>query len=250
MGCGQNDAWLAAFILLVMSSVALADRPEGISAQTITLPSGPTSLKGLGESFSPNPSMGNGNFSVPIQVVPGILAPKVSLQYSGGSGKTKVGLGFSLPVMNIYRTTDKGLPEYKETDRFAVSGGELNDELVLVNAQKGYYRLKNEGAFALFIRDKSSDSWTVKLANGHTLYLGTSLQSRQYGTSGTYRWYIETHEDRFGHKINISIWMIRGRCICRKYSYQNLAEAGAENSVVFTYERRPDVSTDYRYGTG
>ena len=48
-----------------------ADRPAALSAQTLKAPSGPASLKGLGESFEPNLSTGTGNFSVPITVVPG-----------------------------------------------------------------------------------------------------------------------------------------------------------------------------------
>ena len=74
-----------------------ADRPAGVTAQTVKLPSGPTSLKGLGESFEPNMSTGTGSYSVKIDVPPGFLAPAVSLSYSGGTGKSELGMSWQLP---------------------------------------------------------------------------------------------------------------------------------------------------------
>jgi hypothetical protein len=149
-----------------------------MSAQTIKAPSGPASLKGLGESFSPNLSTGTGNFSVPIEVAPGIVKPSVTLTYTGGKGKGELGLSFRLPVLNIYRTTDKGSPDFDEDDRFAVEGPSLNDELVLVNSEKRWYRLRNEGAFALFIRDADDNSWTIRMPDGNTSHLGETEACR------------------------------------------------------------------------
>ena len=154
-------------ILVWLPGQALADKPEPLSAQTLKLPSGPSSLKGLGESFSADAASGAGSFSVPIELAPGILVPTVQLSYSGGHGRTEVGSGWRLNRFRIYRTSDKGLPRFEETDRFGVEGPGLNDELVLVNPEARSYRLKNEGAFALFIRDGSgsgSDWWTHSTA--------------------------------------------------------------------------------------
>ena len=44
---------------------ARADKPAGLSPQTLVSPSGPASLKGLGDSFSANASTGTGGFSIP-----------------------------------------------------------------------------------------------------------------------------------------------------------------------------------------
>ena len=110
---------------------------------------------------------------------PGFLAPSPTLSYSGGQGKGPLGQGWSLSTLQIYRQTDKGAPNFDEDDRFSVSGDGLNDELVRVNEARHYYRLKNEGAFALFIRDPDDDSWTVRLASGSTSYLGTDSGSRE-----------------------------------------------------------------------
>ncbi|MCU0664079.1 MAG: hypothetical protein MUC50_17350, partial [Myxococcota bacterium] len=191
-------------LLFLVSLPSLADRPAALSPQTITRPSGPSSLKGLGESFSPNIATGTGNFSVPLQLPPGILAPEMSIAYSAGKGKGPLGTSFHLPVLNIYRSTDKGLPKFTEEDRFSVEGPTLNDELVLVNAQKRWYRLRNEGAFALFERNAYADSWLIRLPNGHTLFLGQTEEARQTSAGRTTRWFASKHADRFGHEVRYS----------------------------------------------
>ena len=87
--------WFSAAAVFV-SGQAFADKPAGLSPQSLTVPSGPTSLKGLGESFSPNIATGTGSYSVPLDVPPGFLAPSLALSYSSGSGKSEVGVGFGL----------------------------------------------------------------------------------------------------------------------------------------------------------
>ena len=124
--------------------LARAESTPPIQPESLTLPKGPGSLKGLGESFAPNLATGTGNYSVPLEVPPSLLAPALALRYSGGTGRTKVGVGFRLPVLHIYRTTDKGLPEFTPSDRFAVSGPELNDELVRVSGDSHTYRVDVE----------------------------------------------------------------------------------------------------------
>lgn len=228
---------------------AMADKPAGLSPQTIKLPAGATGLKGLGESFEPNISTGTANFSVPLDTPPGRVQPSLALLYVAGSGRGPVGVSFELPILSIYRTTDKGSPDFDEDDRFAVSGPTLNDELVRVNEERGYYRLKNEGAFALFIRDRSGDAWTIRLASGETVELGSRQSSRESARGRTYRWYVDRQYDRFGHEAVYEYVRDLGRLYPSVISYQ-LDAPGYENRIVFGYETRPDVTTDYRYGEG
>jgi RHS repeat-associated protein len=234
--------------VLLIAGNAQADRPAALSPQTVTRPSGPSSLKGLGESFSPNLATGTGNFSIPLQLPPGILAPEVSIQYTAGKGKGLLGTSFHLPVLNIYRSTDKGLPKFKEDDRFSVEGPTLNDELVLVNADRGWYRLRNEGAFALFERSVDTDSWLVRLPNGHTLRLGESEQGRQRAQGRTVRWFVQRHQDRFGHEIQYSYFPDGGRLYLETIAYQVHAAPQFWNTIVFEYGSRYDRFVDYRYG--
>jgi hypothetical protein len=129
-----------------------------------------------------------------------------------------------------------------------VEGPGLNDKLVLVNPEARYYRLKNEGAFALFIRDVAADRWIVRLKNGESAYLGEQPQSRDVNPKGSYRWYVDREEDRFGHGITYEYRTDRGRKYLETIRYQLHAALAAQNRVVFTYEDRPDAFTDYTYG--
>jgi|GEM_PF-3298505 len=243
---------ILALLLLCLSLLGeqylLADVPEGLSPQTLKAPNGPTALKGLGESFSPDIATGSGGYSIPISTPPGFLQPAVVLQYSPGNGKTDIGLGFKLSTSFIFRTTDKGLPEFTNDDRFAVSGSSLNDELVLVDAKKRWYRLKNEGTFALFIHNADDNSWKVRLPNGQTLYFGSSSNSRQSNSYGTYRWYLHKHEDRFTHSTEYEYTEDKNHFYLSEIVYQLHALEEYQNRIIFNYESRPDVFNDYTYG--
>lgn len=212
------------------------------------MPHGPASLKGLGESFEPSSATGTGSYAVPLEVPPGFLAPSLSLTYSGGHGKSELGQGWKLSTLQIYRQTDKGAPNFDEVDRFCVSGGGLNDELVLVNEDRRYYRLKNEGAYALLIRDPDEDSWTIKLASGETSFLGSGEESREKARGRTSRWLLDKHVDRFGHWTEYRYFTDRGHVYLDEIAYQLHAAPAYQNTVAFSYEDRPDVFTDYTYG--
>jgi RHS repeat-associated protein len=202
----------------------------------------------LGESFSPNPATGTGSFSVPISLPPGLLTPQVTLSYNGGHGKSEVGSGWHLSRFRIYRTTDKGLPRFNEEDRFAVEGPGINDELVLVNPVRRLYRLKNEGAFALFERDRAADTWTVRFKTGETAVLGETAQSRQQNGNGTYRWWVARQNDRFGHGVHYAYEHDQHQIYLSGITYQVHAANAYQNHVDFIYEPRPDSFTDYTYG--
>lgn len=234
--------------LLFSSANAWADRPGGVTAQTLSLPSGPASLKGLGESFQPNAATGTGSYAVPLLTPPGFLAPSITLSYAGGRGRSELGQGWRLSGLQVYRQTDKGAPDFDEDDRFCVSGDSLNDELVLVNEKLRYYRLKNEGANALFVRDAGEDSWTIRHADGEISSLGSAEESREKARGKTSRWFLDKHADRFGHWTEYHYFTDSGRVYLDEVVYQLHAAADYQNTVAFAYEDRPDVFTDYTYG--
>lgn len=241
--------WLILGLVAQLVSVAAhADKPAGVSSQTLKLPNGPASMKGLGESFSANPGTGTGSYSVPLTVPPGFVAPTLSLQYTGGSGKGPLGLGWQLPTLQVYRSRDKGAPRFDEDDRFSVKGTNINDELVRVDARRGLYRLKNEGAYVLFERDAFRDRWTLHFPNGETAVLGDTGESRQTSRGRTYRWFVSYYEDRFEHRAEYAYLRDAGKLYLHRIRYQLHAAADYHNEVSFEYEPRPDPSTDYSYG--
>ena len=82
------------------------------AGSVISLPKGGGAIKGIGETFKPNPFTGTANFSVPIATSPGRagFGPELSLQYSSGNGNGPFGLGWSLSVPMVSRKTEKGIP--------------------------------------------------------------------------------------------------------------------------------------------
>src|SRR6266850_7764156 len=103
--------------------------PSLTAPPTISLPKGGGAIRGMGEKFAANPVTGTGSMSVPIATSPGRsgFGPQLSLSYDSGSGNGPFGFGWSLSLPAIARKTEKGLPQYfdsQESDVFVLSGAE------------------------------------------------------------------------------------------------------------------------------
>lgn len=99
------------------------------SLPSISLPKGGGAIRGIGEKFAANPVTGTGAMTVPLAISPGRsgFGPQLSLAYDSGAGNGPFGFGWSLSLPTITRKTDKGLPQYwdtEESDVFILSGAE------------------------------------------------------------------------------------------------------------------------------
>jgi len=192
-------------VVLMSCSIHAADK-SGVSATKISLPKGPGSIEGLGESFQPTLNTGTAKYSVALQLPPGTAghAPKLMLTYDGGGANGILGFGWSLPLQNIQRRSDKGIPLYGDTSLLGRSDifiNDLREELVPVS--EGYWFCKNEGAFIRYRRWE--DTWEVTTPEGTKLLLGGSASSRvQSGPDDSPRifsWWIERETDTRGNTI-------------------------------------------------
>jgi RHS repeat-associated protein len=137
----------------------------GVQVPSISLPKGGGAIRGIGEKFSANPVTGTGSMSVPIATSTGRsgFGPQLSLSYDSGAGNGPFGFGWALSLPTITRKTDKGLPQYldsEESDVFILSGSEdlvpvLNEDSTRyedTDAFPGYvvhrYHPRVEGLFA------------------------------------------------------------------------------------------------------
>ncbi|MFH1148210.1 MAG: SpvB/TcaC N-terminal domain-containing protein [Pseudomonadota bacterium] len=214
---------------------------SGVKPQVISLPKGPGSIDGLGESFEPQLNTGTVAYSVKLKVSPGRagLEPELTLRHNGGSANGPYGLGWSLPLPSIQRQTDKGLPEYLDTDTFIESGGE---ELVPVD--QGLYRCENESSFMRYAR--VGEGWTGTDRSGRLYKFGLSSSSQIRNGSKVFRWLLQEMMDTNGNRI--------------RYEYNHLDsgpqlhlarivynEYGANKiEIAFEYEKRTDALPDYR----
>ena len=145
------------------------------STPAINLPKGGGAIRGMGQKFAANPVTGTGSMSVPIATSPGRsgFSPQLALSYDSGAGNGPFGFGWSLSLPSITRKTDKGLPQYRdseESDVYILSGAEdlvpvlvadgtRFDDVSVPNYVIHRYRPRIEGAFARIER------WT-KVATG------------------------------------------------------------------------------------
>jgi RHS repeat-associated protein len=214
---------------------------SGVQPNTISLPSGPGSIEGLGESFEPMLNTGTAKYAVSLKVPPGTSGhePKLSLRYEGGSGNGPLGFGWQLDLAYIQRQTDKGIPRYIDTangidddgdgvtdepDELDVFVTESGEELVPMT--DGSFFAKNEGAFVRYRQVPGTCSvstaqqctavtdcpatetcsglgWEATLPDGTRLAFGTSAQARisDPATGHVFRWLVERATDPNGNAI-------------------------------------------------
>ena len=196
-----------------------------ISLTGLSLPKGGGAIRGVGETFSPNPFSGTGSFSVPIPVTPCRNSePQLSLSYNSGAGNGVFGPGFSVAIPNIARKTDKGIPKYDETDVFVFSDTEdlvprlrkapdgtwvpereeVNLDGTLWNVTSYIPRI--EGLFALIEhwQNLTGSYWKVITKENSCLVYGQSEQTRiadPLESTRIFKWFLEKAYDAKGNKV-------------------------------------------------
>jgi RHS repeat-associated protein len=234
--------WLLPATVYAQSEVS----KSGVSPQVISLPSGPGSLEGLGESFQPDLSTGTANYAVPLLIPParGGFQPEIALVYNGGNPNSTLGLGWKLESPFIQRQTNRGLPSYSVADTYIYSTAE---ELTAVG--DNVYRLKNEGRFMRFRWLPATESWEATAPDGTRYLFGESLSSRiqipYAGLTHIFRWCLERQIDPNGNEIHFLYKSFDQD----RYAYiheirYNFASHDLYNSISFHYEARPDIFID------
>ena len=253
--------------LFVAVSLCQADDKNGVSPNTISLPSGPGSIEGLGESFQPMLNTGTARYSVNIALPPGTAghSPALSLNYESGHGDGPVGIGWKFGPGSIRRQTDKGIPRYvnspngidddydgevdepDEVDRFMGLEGEE-----LVQLVDGTYRARVEGTFLRYRR--LGDHWEGHLKDGTKLEFGLTSQARVTDTTGTrvFKWLLSKSTDTNGNVIEFYYAGFPGSDNQKYLKEVRWGPGGgpwtASYFVYLTYETRPDWRKDYRSG--
>jgi RHS repeat-associated protein len=236
---------------------SLAADKSGVSPNAISLPKGPGSIEGLGESFQASLNTGTAKYGLSIQVPPGTSGhtPGLRLGYDGGGGNGPLGIGWSMGISAVQRRTDRGIPTYGEPvgfireDVFLDSGKE---ELVL--QADAYWFCKNEGAFLRY--RQVSNHWEASSPGGARLAFGVSAEARiQDGTTGhVFSWLLQRDTDIHGNCVLFSYKVFSGlQNTNQKYLETITYGPGAppwENFhfIRLEYEDRPDWFEDCRAG--
>lgn len=213
---------------------------SGVSPEVLPLPKGGGAVRSIGETFSPDLHTGTGSYRIPLRFLPGPggFQPDVALVYSSGGGNGPFGIGWLLPVLELARRTDAGLPTYDDDlDTFVL------DRQELIALGGGRYRHRKEEQFRRV--ERSGDGWEVRDRSGRRFVLGTTAASRieetAGGTTRAYAWLIERAIDRNGNEVRYDYVRDAGRLYLQSVRY-GIYRAD------FVYEPRTDVTTDRRPG--
>jgi RHS repeat-associated protein len=247
------------FLLSAFCFCGFAADKSGVSPNTISLPKGPGSIEGLGESFQPTLNTGTAKHAVAIKVSPGTAghAPDLKLAYEGGGGNGPLGFGWQLPLEYIQRRTDHGIPTYGENvglNRDDTFINDLKEELVPMT--NGFWFCKNEGAF---IRYRFlTNHWEATLPTGTRLEFGLTDDGRLQDTNSNpphvFSWLLQRETDTHGNTILYSYSSFPGSSnLNQKYLTGISYGPGAPpwnnfHFVTFVYGDRPDWFEDCRSG--
>jgi RHS repeat-associated protein len=193
-------------------------------------------MGGLGETFTPDLHSGTGAFNVPLGLPngPNDIAPKLSLRYDSAGSNGPFGLGWSLQLPRLLRSTMLGRPHYDDTDTLMLEGSgplvRLPDGSLSPEIDNGDWRVETSGA-GFLVTDRA----------GMRYELGTSNDSRIPGLAGgTWAWLVHSSEDNLGYTATFN-WRGAG---AQRY-LQDVAYGPYR--VEFHYEARPDT---LRWGRG
>ena len=257
---------LGGLVILAAGLCPAADK-SGVSPTTVSVPSGPGTIEGLGPSFQPMLNTGSARYAVTFRLPAGTAGhnPHLILQYDSGLGMSAVAPGWTVGPKSIRRRVDKGIPRYidgpngldddldgriDEPDEIDVFVGPDGEELVPL--ENGFYRARIEGAFARFKR--VDQGWLVDLKNGVKLTYGTTNDSRitPADGAGIFGWLPDRSTDPNGNVVDY-FWAPLPGSDSQKYLCEIRYGPGSPPWEVFyfvklIYESRPDRCCDFRSG--
>ena len=254
-GTRARATLLNLLLAMVLVEGGLAADKNGVSPNAVSLPKGPGSIEGLGESFQPSLNSGQAQYSVSLRLPPGAggHSPSLALRYEGGAGNGVLGPGWSLPIPMVQRRSDHGLPTYGEPMGFDRSDTFINEAREeLIPREDGYFFCRNEGAFVRY--EFKTDHWVGTRPDGARMEFGLSDASRITDGTHIFAWLLEKVTDLHG---NVERYVYRGSpgTENRRQRYLVRIEYGAgappwtaRQFVQFDYQDRPDPIEDARPG--
>ncbi len=241
--------------LVVVACAADARAQTGVSDDRVSLPDGPGSVGGVGESATVDPNMGHMAHSVVIAVPTGHagLTPHLALTYSSGAGTGPVGFGWSMDLGSVERLTKRGLPRYTTNDELTATG---SGELVRLPGTN-VYRARFEGGFIRWTWHGAPDGregyWTAEHPDGRVATYGAEsdgtlvADARVGGLEGTFRWMLVSMRDRLGHEIRYTYTKFGNVSLPLQVGWAHVG-GQALHEVTFAWEDRQDEVSDARGG--
>lgn len=212
-------------------------------------------------------------YNIPLPPGRNGMSPQLALQYSSSAGRSYLGLGWSLNIPYIVRSTKFGKPnyieepEYQDGVRIPADQFDFHDasgsvhHLIPVekNGDEIWYRSMRESDFSWFKYDQSDEYWIVLTKNGHKFEFGNPASpynaSAKLGFRAPFKWFINRHEDTVGNYVSYYYTPEGGNEIPRikQIHYTNNSGPGRSLQtarVDFEEELNDDYRiVNYRFGT-
>ena len=202
--------------------------------------------------------IGAATFSIPIEVPQGIglAVPQLSISYNSMQGNGILGLGCGISglsaitrsVRDIYHDRNAGRLSFNEYDALRLDGKRLIPKGSNIMTDGSVYVLEDDPFTEVVLHGTKADIWfEVKTSDGRTLWYGDTENCRQTvspssGSKFVNAWYISRMEDSNGNYMTYSYLHDNNTLYPQTVSYgKNIhTSSGADNTVNFIYENRPD----------
>jgi RHS repeat-associated protein len=196
-----------------------------------------------------DPATGVATAILPIDVPPGRhgMAPELALRYSSAAGPGNAGLGFSLRVGSIERSTRKGPPRFDDSDTFVLELDGRAWDLVPSDGSPGRFRtMIDSGYLVERVRPgplgAGSSFWVARGRDGRRYRFGFVADASGTSQTADFKWGLDRVEDPSGNVMTID-WAADGRVLYpTKLAYAAHPATGlaASNRVELCWEERGD----------
>jgi len=232
----RSQPYCLPLALLLTAATARADTSATL-ATAINLPKGPASIEGFGRGYEVNPATGLPSLSYPLEVPPGRAghAPQLALRYHAGGGAGVLGLGWSLDLPAIERSTRAGIPRADAPVVWQLR--HLGDGEELTETAPGVYRQRIEQGAPIVVRALPGGAMSALATDGTGYLFGLTDEARLVGDAGPVRLELSAITDVHGNRIDLHYTRSAG-------SDAPLLSAITWNDgqarIIFEHEARPD----------
>ena len=183
-------------------------------------------------------STGAATFKVPIEVPKGRrgIFPQLAFTYNSFKRNGWLGVGWSLDIGSIQRSTKHGL-NYPGTD-FVVVSGTSSIELVPVGeSHPNHYSAKIEGTFLDYYFDSDisgTKGWRVTDKAGTIYFYGSTSDSRQQTDDAhIFKWHLDKVMDVDGNFMRATYLSVSGELYLNQIDYTGNGTVAPTTHVIF-----------------
>ena len=240
----RNPSDLLSVALFLSAATARADTSATL-ATSINIPKGPASIEGFGRAYEVSPASGLPSLSYPLEAPPGRAghAPQLALHYHAGGGAGVLGLGWSLDLPAIERSTRAGIPRADGPAVWQLR--HLGDGEELTETAPGVYRQRIEQSAPIVVRTLPGGAMSALAADGTGYLFGLTDDARLVGEAGPVRLELSAITDVHGNRIDFAYTREAGS---DAPLLSTITWNDGQARVVFAYDTRPDVLVSHAAG--